>query len=107
MFIIHMHDHNWGKPERAPHSRDLHHFFMSYIRTTSVDPIAYNRIFTWKIGILHAHALDTELRALHDVTEYCAAPPARALDPAGLYLRANCASGLDTVQERCPSIYAG
>ena len=22
----------WGEPERAPHSRDLHHFFMSYVR---------------------------------------------------------------------------
>ena len=21
-------DDNWGEPERAPHSRDLHHFFM-------------------------------------------------------------------------------
>ena len=23
---------NWGEPERAPHSRDLHHFFTSYVR---------------------------------------------------------------------------
>ena len=72
---------NWGEPERAPHSRDLHHFFMSYayVRTspTSVDPIAYNRISTWKTGILRARAGNY------------AAPPARALDPAGL--RANCA----------------
>ena len=30
--------HNWGEPERAPHSRDLHHFFVSYVRLTSVDP---------------------------------------------------------------------
>ena len=88
---------DWGEPERAPHSRDLHHFFVSYTRLTSVHPIAYNRISTWKTGILRARA-----------GRICAAPPARALDPAGL--RANCASGLDTpcsVHERCPSIYAG
>ena len=71
---------NWGEPERAPHSRDLHHFFVSYIRLTSVCPIAYNRISTWKTGKLRARAPDTiYIRA---------APPARALDPAGL--RANC-----------------
>ena len=87
---------SWGEPERAPHSRYLHHFFMSCTRPTSVDPIAYNRISTWKTGILRARAGNY------------AAPRARALDPAGL--RANCASGLDTpcsVHERCPSIYAG
>ena len=44
----------WGEPERAPHSRDLHHFFMSYTRLLSVHPIAYNRISTWKTGILRA-----------------------------------------------------
>ena len=97
----------WGEPERAPHSRDLHHFLVSYVRPSDGrrlsirDPIAYNRISTWKTGILRARAPDTGM-------VNCAAPPARALDPAGL--RANCASGLDTpcsVHERCPSIYAG
>ena len=47
----------WGEPERAPHSRDLHHFFM-YV-CLSVDPIAYNRISTWKTGILRARVPDT------------------------------------------------
>ena len=59
---------HWGEPERAPHSRDLHHFFMYvclsvasciiYIHV-AVDPIAYNRISTWKTGILRAPAPDT------------------------------------------------
>ena len=48
---------NWGEPERAPHSRDLHHIFM-YV-SLSVDPIAYNRISTWKTGILRARVPDT------------------------------------------------
>ena len=49
---------NWGEPERAPHSRDLHHFFVSYTRLTSVHPIAYNRISTWKTGILRTRRPD-------------------------------------------------
>ena len=71
----------------------------------SVDPIAYNRISTWKTGILRARAC----WILHDrIRKILRRATARALDPAGL--RANCASGLDTpcsVHERCPSIYAG
>ena len=55
---------NWGEPERAPHSRDLHHFFMSHVRL-SVDLIAYNRISTWKTGILRARAPDTIKIAPH------------------------------------------
>ena len=71
------------------------------IRLTSVDPIAYNRISTWKTGILRARWILLKLR--HAT---CARP--RSGQPIGL--RANCASGLDTpcsVHERCPSIYAG
>ena len=30
---------NWGEPERAPHSRDLHHVLRATrVRLTSVDP---------------------------------------------------------------------
>ena len=104
-----LHNNNWGEPERAPHSRDLHHFFM-YV-CLSVNPIAYNRISTWKTGILRARAC----RILHDCIylrgKYCAAHlRVPSIRPAYAGLRANCASGLDTpcsVHERCPSIYAG
>ena len=91
---------DWGEPERAPHSRDLHHFFVSYTRLTSVHPIAYNRISTWKTGILRARAPDMV---------NCAAPRhlrAPSIRPAYELT----ARGLDTpcsVHERCPSIYAG
>ena len=72
----------WGEPERTPHSCDLHHFFMSYVRL-SVDPIAYNHISTWKTGILRA-GYDTALS--HIAPRHV---PARTLDPAGLRLRAS------------------
>ena len=46
-----------NKDRDVPHSHDLHHFFM-YV-CLSVDPIAYNRISTWKTGILRAPTPDT------------------------------------------------
>ena len=82
---------NWGEPERAPHSRDLHHFFMSYVRTyvrtsvCTVDPIAYSRISTWKTGILRARARTPDT-TLHIAPRHV---PARTLDLAGLRLRAS------------------
>ena len=47
------------------------------VDSTRSDPIAYNRISTWKTGILRARARTPDMK-------YCAAPPVRALDPAGL-----------------------
>ena len=86
---------NWGEPA---HIVVISITFSCpiYLRL-SVDPIAYNRISTWKTGILRARWI------------YCAAPRhlrAPSIRPAYELT----ASGLDTpcsVHERCPSIYAG
>ena len=70
---------HWGEPERAPHISITFHVRLSSLSTSvAVDPIT-----VYLRGKPEYCARPR--RILHDrIWKYCAAPPARALDPAGL-----------------------